>query len=410
MAAALTGSNTFDSLNALFKQVYAPKIQNLIPDGVKLYKMITFEQKAKLGNSYNQPVILGLEHGVTFAGSDDDAFALNAAVAGTVKNASIRGNPVVLSSVLGYKAAASAVGGDAKSFEDATKFLVANMVRSITKKMEVTMLYGGMGLAIIGSVTGTVLTISTAEWASGIWSGAENMPVEIVASDDTTVRGTTYVTQVSLDNKTVTLNALPGGTIATDKIWMVTARGNEMLGIHKILTTSGDLFGINNSTYSLWKGCSYSAGSAVLSLAKVEKAIALAVAKGLDGDVTVLVSPTTWTDLLTEQSALRKFDQSYSPEGLKAGSKAITFYGQNGMVSIEPTIYCKEGYAYVLDMESFSRVGSSEITFERPGGEGKFFQDLEGTAGYQLRAFSDQAVFCDSPGRSVLITGIVNTP
>lgn len=406
----MAANNTFDSLNALFKQVYAPKINNLIPDGVKLYKMITFEKRAKLGNSYNQPVILGLEHGVTFAADDDDAFALNAAVAGTVKNAVVRGNPVVLSSVLGYKAASSAVGGDAKAFEDATKFLVANMVRSITKKMEIVMLYGGMGLAIIGSVNSTELAISTAEWASGIFSGAENMPIEIVASDDTTVRGETYITNVNLEGRKITVAALPGGTVATDKIWMKSARGNEMLGIHKILTTtSGDLFGVSATTYSLWRGSTYPAGSAVLSLAKVEKAIALAVAKGLDSDVTVLVSPATWTDLLVEQTALRKFDSSYSPDQLKSGSKSITFYGQNGMVSIEPTIYCKEGYAYILAMETFSRVGSSEVTFERPGGEGRFFQDLEGTAGYQLRAYSDQAVFCDAPGKSVIITGIVNS-
>jgi len=52
----MAANNTFQSLNAMFKQVYSDKIQNLIPDGVKLYKMIDFQQKAKLGNSYNQPV------------------------------------------------------------------------------------------------------------------------------------------------------------------------------------------------------------------------------------------------------------------------------------------------------------------------------------------------------------------
>lgn len=404
----MAANNTFDSLNALFKQVYADKIQNLIPDGVKLYKMVKFEQKTKLGNSYNQPVILGLEHGVTYAASDDDAFALNDAVAGTVKNASVRGNPVVLSSVLGYKAAASAVGGNEKSFMDATKFLVANMVRSITKKMEISMIYGGSGLGTVASVAGTDIVITTAQWASGIWSGAENMPIEITAADGTTVRGETYITGVNLETRTLTLNALPGGTVATDIVWMKSARGNEMAGIHKILTNTGTLFDISAATYSLWKGNSYNAAGA-LSLAKIERAIALAVAKGLDTDVTVLVSPATWADLLVEQTALRKFDSSYSPDGLKSGAKSITFYGQNGMVSIEPTIYCKEGFAYILDMDSFLRVGACEVTFERPGGEGKFFQDLEARAGYQLRAFSDQALFCDAPGRSVVISGIVNT-
>src|ERR1700759_1996887 len=128
--------NTFaDTLNGLFKEAYADKLENLIPEGLKLYKMIDFLPKEKQpGNLYHQPVILGHEHGVTFASSDDDAFNLNAPVAGQIKDAQVRGNPVVLRSVLGYTAASRAAQGGAKAFMDATKFLVANMLRSITKK------------------------------------------------------------------------------------------------------------------------------------------------------------------------------------------------------------------------------------------------------------------------------------
>lgn len=53
-------ANTIATLNGLFKQTYADKLEKLIPDGVKLYKMIPFVAKEKqLGNRYNQPVILG---------------------------------------------------------------------------------------------------------------------------------------------------------------------------------------------------------------------------------------------------------------------------------------------------------------------------------------------------------------
>jgi len=404
----MSANNTFQSLNALFKQVYADKIQNLIPDGVKLYKMIEFQQKTKLGNSYNQPVILGHEHGVTFAASDDDAFALNAAVAGAVKNASIRGNPVVLRSVLGYKAASSAIGGDQKAFMDATKFLVANMLRSITKKLEIELLYGQVGYGKVDSVSGTQLTIAAAEWASGIWSGAEGMPVEIYSPDLATLRVETTVSSVDLDGKKVTV-ADATGVQADDVIYHKGAKGNEFAGIHKIITNTGSLFDISASQYSLWKGNEYSAGSASLSLAKIERAIALAVAKGLDSDVTVLVSPKTWADLLVEQAALRKYDSSYSSAQVEAGAKSIKFYGQNGLVAIEPTIYCKEGYAYVLAMDTMMRVGSTDVTFKRPAMEGDFFRDLEANAGYELRAYTDQALFCDAPGKNVLISNIVNS-
>lgn len=53
----MSTSNTTTTLNGLFKQVYADKLERLIPDGVKLYKMIPFVAKDKQpGNKYNQPV------------------------------------------------------------------------------------------------------------------------------------------------------------------------------------------------------------------------------------------------------------------------------------------------------------------------------------------------------------------
>lgn len=404
-------SNTFaDTLNGLFKEAYADKLENLIPEGLKLYKMIDFLPKEKQpGNLYHQPVILGHEHGVTFASSDDDAFNLNAPVAGQIKDAQVRGNPVVLRSVLGYTAASRAAQGGAKAFMDATKFLVANMLRSITKKLEIELLYGQMGYASVASVSGAVMTITTAEWAPGIWAGAEQMPIEIRDAAGTTVRGQATVASVDLVARTVTVDLMPAGVAGTDVIWHKGAYGNEFAGVHKILTNSGTLFNISASAYSLWSGNTYSAGSASLSIAKIERAIALAVAKGLDSDVVVMVNPKTWADLLSEQTALRRFDSSYKSDMTEVGSKSIKFYGQNGMISIEPSIYCKEGYAYVLAIQEFARVGSTDVTFKRPGMEGNFFRELENSAGVELRCFSDMALFCSAPGKQVLISAITNS-
>ena len=404
-------ANTFsDTLNGLFKEAYADKLENLIPEGLKLYKQIAFLPKEKQpGNLYHQPVILGHEHGVTFASSDDDAFNLNAPVAGQIKDAQVRGNPVVLRSILGYTAASRAAQGGAKAFMDATKFLVANMLRSICKKLEIELIYGQIGYGTVASTAGNVITITTAEWAPGIWAGAEQMPIEIRDVTGATVRGQATVTSVSLSAFTITVDLLPAGTVATDVIWHKGAFGNEFAGVHKILTNTGTLFNISATSFSLWSGNTYSAASASLSLAKIENAIALAVGKGLDSDVTVLVNPRTWADLLTEQTALRRFDSSYSSDEMKSGAKSIKFYGQNGMVTIEPSIYVKQGYAYILDMEEFSRVGSTDVTFKRPGMEGNFFRELENSAGVELRCFSDMALFCAAPGKNVIITAIVNS-
>jgi hypothetical protein len=75
--------NSMATLNGLFKERYASKMERLIPDGVKLLKEIPFIAKDRQpGNLYHQPVVLGMEHGVTFANDVDGAFLLEPAVAG----------------------------------------------------------------------------------------------------------------------------------------------------------------------------------------------------------------------------------------------------------------------------------------------------------------------------------------
>lgn len=283
------------------------------------------------------------------------------------------------------------------------------MLRSLSKKLEIEMLYGQMGYATVASVAGQVVTITTAEWAPGIWAGAEGMPVEIRDVTGATSRGVSKVTSVSMTNQTITLAAVPATVVAGDVIWHEGAYGNEFPGIHFILSiSSGTLFNINVSSYNLFAGNIYPAGGGALSFSKLNLAAARAVEKGLDGGLMALVNPRAWANMLADQAALRKYDASYSPAELKNGSRSIRFYSQNGELEIEPSIYVKQGYAYLLYLEDWSRVGSTDLTFKLPGSNEEFFRQTENSAALELRLFSDQALFCASPGKNVLINGIVN--
>lgn len=406
-----TPNNSVGTLNGFFKETYADKLKELIPDGVKLLNKIKFMSKDKQpGNLYHQPVILGLEHGVTFAASDEDAFNLNAPVAGQVKDAQIRGNPVVLRSLLGYAAASRAALGGQKAFMDATKFLVANMLRSMAKKLEIEMLYGQIGYGVVGSKAGTVITISTAEWAPGIWAGAEGMPIEIRDVTGATSRGTATIQSVDMTLRTITLVSDISSAVATDVIWHYGAYGNEFPGIHRILTiTSGILFNIDVGNFNLFRGNQYDAQSGALSFTKLQQAVARAVEKGLDGRVLALLNPRAWANMTSDQAALRKYDSSYSSAKFENGSTGLLFHSQNGDIEIEPSIYVKEGYCYVISLEEWFRVGSTDMTFKRPGQGEEFFRDLENAAAYELRLYSDQALFCMAPGRNTIIINVVNS-
>lgn len=433
---AIAGSNQFGTpdnsvgtLNGLFKEVYADKMKDLIPDGVKLLNMIKFSSKEKsLGNLFHCPVVLGMEHGVTFATSDADAFALLPAIAGSIKDAQVRGAPMVLRSVLGYVAASRAQAGK-EAFMDATKFLVSNMLRSMSKKLEIEMLYGDIGYGEVASVSGSVLFIKESEWAPGIWAGAEKMPLDFYNHASGALIGSAAVAKVSLEAKSVeidlgavasAIDTAIGAGVKVD-IYHKGAKGCEFAGVHKILTQStSTLFNINVESYNLFKGNEYSAAVPVtvggvttmepapLSFTKLNLAAARAVEKGLDSKLTALVNPRAWANILSDQAALRRFDGSYSSAEVTNGSKSIKFYAQNGEIEIVPSIYVKEGYAYLIAEEDWSRVGSSDITFKRPGKEGDFFRDLENSAGYELRCMTDQALFCSAPGRSVIIKDIAN--
>lgn len=415
-----TSNNTFTAasdlagpLNGLFKQVYADKLKNLIPDGVKLLNLLAWEgDETKLGDMFNVPVILGMEHGITFAASTEDAFNLAPAVAGAVKNASVRGYPVLLQGVLGYAAASRSVSSEG-AFEKGSKYLVANMLKSMSKKLEIEMFYGQMGYGTIatGGVAGTAVTVTTSEWAPGIWAGAQNMPIEIRSADGLTSRGNFSIQGVDMTNRVLTLDAsaTSAGVTDGDVIWHKGAFGNEFPGVHKILSqTTGALFGIPVQTYNLFQGNQYAAAGA-LSFPKLSQAAARAVEKGLDTDLHFFVNVRTWSNILSDQAALRRYDGSYSSVETDNGSKSLKFHSQNGTLIIEPSIYVKEGYAYGLAIEDWKRVGSADMTFKVPGSGEDFFRHLETQAGYQLRLWSDQSLFSSAPGRSVIVTGIVNT-
>lgn len=285
------------------------------------------------------------------------------------------------------------------------------MLRSMAKKLEIEMLYGQVGYGAVASVSTTQVTVATSEWAPGIWAGAEGMPIEIRDAAGTTSRGEFKIVKVNMETRVLTLDssASGAGVVATDVIWHKGAYGNEFAGIHKILTNTGTLFNIDAGTYNLFKGCEYSAGGAALSFNKLGQAAARAVEKGLEGRLLALVNPRGWQNMLSDQAALRMYDSSYSKAKSENGSEALMFHSQNGEIEIEPSLYVKEGNAYLLSIEDWVRVGSTDMTFKRPGKSDEFFRDLDSSAGYELRLYTDQAIFCHAPGKNTLISSIVNS-
>jgi hypothetical protein len=327
--------------------------------------------------------------------------------------------------VLDYESANRSVG--AKAFEPAALLQMTNVLEQAHNRLEHSLLYGQEGLGdstATTSVNATTVdvTFSAASWSDAVWGVALN--AELNFFDTTTgalistgADAIFKVTQVNTATRVVRVTGTATGITALNADETVTAffRGartsatvfNEMPGLSRIITNTGDLFNINATTYDLWRGNTYNSAGP-LTFAKIQAAISVAVGRGLLEDVTLYVNPTTWSTLLTEQAALRMYDSSYGEQSARNGSRELKFFSQNGSVTVKVHPFVKQGDAFIVPTKRCARVGSTDITFTAPGAKGakEMFVDLQDSMGYQAKLYSGQTLFVSTPAKTVKIIGI----
>lgn len=400
--------NDLTTLNGLFKDVYANEIHNMIPSVAKLQDIIKFIGKQQQeGNQFVQPLVLQLEHGISYGTAEDGAFSLNAPISGVVKHARVRGAQMLLRTSVSYDVLARSQN-NAGAFTQATKYVVQAMTESMAKKYECELFYGQDNLGLLDSVATNSFVIEDAEWASAIWCGAKDMKIDIY-SPANAFRQTLTVASVDFDTKTVnTVEALAVAVAAGDQIKPNGAHGKQAAGLVKIMSNTGVLFEIDAAQYELWKGNVIS-NVGQLTFEKLIKFLSKAVEKGLDKDVVAMVSPKTWSSILTDQAALKRYDASYSSKKLENGSNAIEFYTISGKVEIQSSTYVKDGYAFIFAPEDFARIGATDITFNLPGMPDQFLLQSPDRAGYEMRCYINSGLFTKAVGRTLLLKGITHS-
>src|SRR5690606_23039539 len=220
-----------------------------------------------------------------------------------------------------------------------------NMKESLMKRAEIECLYGKTGLGIIdakGAVdTGpepdqVTITFTDASWAPGIWGGLEGSKLEArdpLTGNKQNSNADYTLVSVDVDNKKITIsghNTDLTDLAEDDVIFFKGAYANSFAGIDSQLTNTGTQFGIDASTYNLWKANSY-AVDGQLTMSKVLKGVSKAVGKGgLAEDCVLLVSALTYEGLNADLAALREYDSSYSKEEATNGVKGICYYAQSG--------------------------------------------------------------------------------
>lgn len=425
--------NTTSTLDGLFKIVYGEGPINAIPEVSILQKEIKFQSVNKIGKSYNFPVILSAEAGVTYLAAGAGVSTLVDSIAAQLKEASVDANQIIIRGQMDYEAAAKAVESK-ESFKNASELLVENLMETASRRLEDAFLYGqsatGLGTADSSantSTTKTVVTMLAAGWAPGIWAGAENARVQFWKVSNNTAAATANdftISAVDFSNKTITVT----GTATTGIGELDTSLGSgdcyvtwygaktgtstwvEPVGIDKIITNSGSLFGIDAAVYALWSGSSYSFSSAAATVAKILNGVSLAVSKGgLMEEAAVLLSPKTYMNLAGTMTDLRRQNGGQKETTGIGGFESITLMGPNGKLNLVVHPKIKEGEAFCLPFKRFKRIGSQEFSFETPGRKGELFLHVPDKNAYELRLYGAQAIVCTQPAKCVKFTAITNS-
>ncbi len=259
------------------------------------------------------------------------------------------------------------------------------------------------------NVASKAILFAPGQFAAGIWVGLEGVIINEVDPSGVLLASGKLVT-VNTELGYITVDFVPvaaSSTVSSRLCFQGMQSAQDYIGIQKILSTTGVLFGINTASYSLWQGNVYDCQDQQLTLARFQEGVANMVNKGgMEGDLMVYCNPRTWATLASTEAGLRVYDKSYNPKEADNGFDSITFYTQTGKATFMPHRMVKEGDAFALSLPTWSRSGSAEVSFQIPGMGQDVIFPLSNQAGYAFRSYSDQYVFCHKPAWNLYFSSI----
>jgi hypothetical protein len=413
------------NLQGDFKEAYASKIENLIPQCAYLQQEVPFvSRQQRTGNLYHLPVILSSSQGFTYGAVSTGAMTLNNAVSMNMGDAQIQGVQLCLQNTLSFEAVAKS---KENSFEAATKLVIDDSTESMRKRLELMFLYGGAttGLGLItqashSNVSGTEtrLTITESEFSAGIWSGLENAQINFYRGTNTLISSAAdaifVVKTVDPDNRYLYVTGTSTGitalesadtSYATLRPYFVGSFGVEASGLHAILNNATTLFNIDAATYSLWKA------NVITITGRIQQAVAKCTVRGLDEEVVVLVNPMAYIDVSNQITALRRFTSaSDNKKGEMGTSDELSFYGPQGAaVKVVPHLFVKQGDCFIVPLRRLQRIGSLDLSFSLLGNDSDedFLYPIPGTSAYFFYLYSLQALIVMTPARCAYMTGFL---
>lgn len=404
-----------NTIQGYTKNVYGSGLEKIPFNQGVIRNLVPFTEGERLGDSYHFPVLLSMEQGVTYNGSAGSVVSLATPIAANTRDANLKGSEVILRGQISYKLMESAVKAGEAAFGNSTSLLVENLSESAQKRQELSLAYGQEGIGVVSAISSGVITLTDASWSAATWADMEGTILEAfttTAATATQHNGDLTITAVNLDAKQITVSGTSSSVATGDILYFKGARTttgwNEMAGVHKILTNTGSLFGIDASSFSRWKA-NYTtlSGQTNLNMQVLLSNMRKPSNRGFKGKANALVPTTGYEVLNTDLAALRRYDSSYSKAKGEFGVESISYHAQTGVLDITPAPLLRDGDVMVLPEGQGVRVGASDITMQLRGGEaGQLFGWVPGYNAYEAQAWYDQAIIFQRPSHMLLIDGI----
>ena len=268
-----------------------------------------------------------------------------------------------------------------KAIENAAKREVANGMKQFRAFLDKVIQTGGNGvLGTINSVGGTTLTMSVPSGAALVYVG---QTIQVYDTTLTTNRGTCNV--VAADpispTQTITVDVLPGGTIATDVIvhdGLSGAQPVSLFGIkyHQNNATTGTWLNLNRATYPVQLATPrVNAGNAALTpsnvrlaINKVRKALGINHVSKLIAYMAV-EQEHAWENLGITVSQIIK-----EGGGGNGNDLDLLFSGRKTMsgIPIKSSVNADQTRVDFLDLSHWGRAVMQDIDFYDVGGQTVF--------------------------------------
>lgn len=414
----MAATDSYSTASALLKEQYVEDIAYVIPESDRISRDFPIKTMRGFGDKIVQPVEVQAAQGMTFGGSDSDAYAINTPIAASYVEASIKPSSFAQNGQIAQDLLDRLQSGGRASFISGVGQKIKSLTDQASYGKEMSLMHGGNSIGtfsarVTDSGTTQIYSITAATFMPAALLRLVGGHIDVYYSTTkVNATGTITLSAVDIPNKRVTLvgteselDDINTNIASSPAIWFEGAYGNSMSGLFYIAgSTSSTIHGLSQSTYSNWQSNTVAMGSTMLSYDAIYEAVATLMNRGCMTDLSLYCAPKTAKDLKSQIAQ----KQDVSNGTIRFDAKANTLGFDNQDVVIKPHLYCKPGEAALVSPKSIERVGFDTEFVDLGGGTKSYVMPMQNYNGAFFRVHWNQALFVRNPAHTLKFTGIVN--